>query len=644
MLAAFLIAIGCLSFAFSALVLRADVKSRDSRLFAAMGIVDGAISLGRAALLLEGHHIADLDCEHFAGAGSFLLAYLGMEFAYSFPFNRRPPALLRAVLALATAVSLVLFTLPATFPWFGRAASYTYFLPSWGVMSYYLAQNYRRTTGDRAGIALVIVALTFRWLTGIATYLVAWRISFRVYAGAVLFEATGAVLVGFLLLAYAVLRNHLFRVRGIVADVMLYATFALAILVATGAAVEASLGGLHGGALRAALIASALLPVAILALAGRLRAPIEDALDPRRALRKGILERVLRSHEGAPEPEAQVKVAETALGEITLGGKVRFLRAQAWPVAAPGAERLPEALTARLAEPEVISLHRAQARGGELAALGADLVVPVKTSQTLYGALVVTGGQLDRDSLLAALALASQLTLKLENYALFARLEESRRLAALGSFAAAIAHDIRTPLTSVQMNVQILRGKVSLPPDDMEYFDIALDELRRLNVHIQEILDYAKPVRIEEASLDLREVCDDAARGIGPILEGRKLSLERADAAGLPAVVGDAERMRQVLLNLLDNAAKASPEGGSITLSTRADGEKVAIEVSDHGRGIDADSLARIFEPFYTTRPDGTGLGLAIVQKLVTAHHGEIRVKSQPGEGSTFTVLLPAAA
>jgi signal transduction histidine kinase len=107
--------------------------------------------------------------------------------------------------------------------------------------------------------------------------------------------------------------------------------------------------------------------------------------------------------------------------------------------------------------------------------------------------------------------------------------------------------------------------------------------------------------------------------------------------------MGDAERIRQVLLNLLDNAAKASPDGASITLRTRSQGEKVAIEVSDHGRGIDADSLPRIFEPFYTTRPDGTGLGLAIVHKLVRAHQGEIQVRSTPGQGSTFTVLLPAA-
>jgi signal transduction histidine kinase len=101
--------------------------------------------------------------------------------------------------------------------------------------------------------------------------------------------------------------------------------------------------------------------------------------------------------------------------------------------------------------------------------------------------------------------------------------------------------------------------------------------------------------------------------------------------------------VRQVVWNLLDNAAKASPAGATIALHTRRDGDRVAIDVIDHGAGIAAADLPRIFEPFFTTRPDGTGLGLAICQKVVRGHGGEILVRSQPGAGSTFSVVLPAA-
>ena len=97
-----------------------------------------------------------------------------------------------------------------------------------------------------------------------------------------------------------------------------------------------------------------------------------------------------------------------------------------------------------------------------------------------------------------------------------------------------------------------------------------------------------------------------------------------------------------MLTNLLDNAAQAQA-AGEVVIRTRVDGGRVAIEVADQGEGIGADDLARIFEPFFTTRPDGTGLGLAICAKLVRAHAGEILVRSARGEGSTFTVLLPAA-
>jgi two-component system sensor histidine kinase HydH len=262
----------------------------------------------------------------------------------------------------------------------------------------------------------------------------------------------------------------------------------------------------------------------------------------------------------------------------------------------------------------------------------------VRVGESLYGALVVAGGQrLDGEAALTADAIADNLALRLQGVALYSRaydlqaeLDESRRLATLGSFAAAVAHDIRTPLTSIQMNVQMLRRNTGLPPGD-------------IGAHVSEILDFAKPVQLHPQPLDVREVAEEAAQRLGPILAERDLVLERRFAAALPLVRGDAVRIRQILLNLLDNAAQASSRGAAIVLSTRAaPAGRVAIEVIDAGRGIEAHDLPKIFEPFFTTRPDGTGLGLAIVQKVVRAHGGEISVHSTPGRGATFTVELPS--
>jgi signal transduction histidine kinase len=172
----------------------------------------------------------------------------------------------------------------------------------------------------------------------------------------------------------------------------------------------------------------------------------------------------------------------------------------------------------------------------------------------------------------------------------------------------------------------------------------ALEELRRLDDHVKELLDYAKPLALHRETVELKDVADDAARTIEPLLGERKQTLEREHMADVPPVAVDPTRLRQVLWNLLDNAAKASPDGATIALRTRRDGEKVAIDIVDHGSGIEAADLARIFEPFFTTRPDGTGLGLAICQKVVRGHGGDIVVSSRPAEGSTFTIVLPTLA
>ena len=419
----------------------------------------------------------------------------------------------------------------------------------------------------------------------------------------------------------------------------MHASLAVTVLAATGAGIEGVLRGVSDPtAQRLLLVGVALLPLVLVVGSKQLRARLGERvlapLDPRRAMRAAILERIVNG-EAARDPQEQVGLVCGALSEVTVGGNARLLAAPGRLV--PGSVgELAAADAARLAAPDVVHLTRED---------GSGLLVAVRVGAELFGALEVSGGQLDRDSLLAGTALANHLAVKLENHALFAELEESRRLATLGAFAAAIAHDIRTPLASVQMNVQILRGKVQLPADDMEHFDIALEELARLDGHIASCSTTPSRCGCAAASLEVREVADDAARGIAPVLNERKVSLELEIAAGLPPVRADAQRLRQVLLNLLDNAAKASQPGAAVVLrSAAAEGGPGGDRDRRSRQGDLAADLPRIFEPFYTTRPDGTGLGLAIVQKIVRAHGGDVLVRSTPGQGSSFTVLLPAAA
>jgi signal transduction histidine kinase len=153
-------------------------------------------------------------------------------------------------------------------------------------------------------------------------------------------------------------------------------------------------------------------------------------------------------------------------------------------------------------------------------------------------------------------------------------------------------------------------------------------------------------VKLAQEPIDVGDLLETATKGLAPVLSEKGVALRCEEpGAALPTVHGDPLRLRQVLANLVGNAAEASPPGTQVTVRARpVDSTHVAIDVEDRGRGIRADDLPRIFEPFFTTRPDGTGLGLAICHKVVRAHGGDIRVRSTVGEGSTFTVVLPAAA
>jgi signal transduction histidine kinase len=632
---ALLVITSLLGIAFATVVYRADPHRWDNQVFAAIGLADAVLAGMRAVAVLQGASLGDYAVNRGCVLPSVLLAYLSFEFAWSFPESKPAPRWARVAVGIISAAMVALIFTPV-WKLLLRFITLIYFLPMFGLMFGLLVRTARRLEGRAAlPVKLVMIALGSRWVAAMISYLIARNISAGAFETALTVEATASVLVAFVLVGYAVLSGNLFRVRGLAAEVLVYTAFALAVATATVVAIEAVLAWAPGPTpLRFGLVAAALVPLVLVAVGrrfvARLEAAVLEPLDPRRALRASVVERVLQTTGGQVDAQTLLGEACTALREITGGAEIRLLRA-------PG-RKLPGNVG------ELAAADAERLAGEPFRAGAGELLVAVRAGGTLYGALALTGGQLDRDTLLAAQTLAGHFAVRIENQALFAELEESRRLATLGAFAAAIAHDIRTPLASVQMNVQILRGKVELPPGDMEHFDIALDELRRLNQNIQELLDYAKPVRLAPAPIELRDVADDAARGIASVLAERGVTLEVELPEGLPPVRADAQRLRQVLLNLLDNAAKASSRGAAVTLrGSAAEGGRVTVEVADQGRGIEAGDLPKIFEPFFTTRADGTGLGLAIVQKLVRAHAGEVVVRSSPGKGSTFTVVLPAA-
>ena len=230
-----------------------------------------------------------------------------------------------------------------------------------------------------------------------------------------------------------------------------------------------------------------------------------------------------------------------------------------------------------------------------------------------------------------------------------ARLNQVERSAVVGRLASAIAHEIRNPLNYINLTLDHLR--TSLAPSDpqkretVERLTTQLKaEVARINTRISEFLKYTRPAALTLRPLRLREAVEDALRMVEVQAAESQIETRIDDNGAPPEVLGDAESLRSVFTNLIINGLQAiEGEGGrlTITLST-ADGH-ARVEVSDSGRGISAEHLSQIFEPYFSTKETGTGLGLAIVRKAVEDHGGRISVESRPGAGTTFTVDLPIA-
>ena len=292
-----------------------------------------------------------------------------------------------------------------------------------------------------------------------------------------------------------------------------------------------------------------------------------------------------------------------------------------------------------------------------LASTHASVCVALRSDGEIYGFLCVRDERL-RDAFAPEevqllKSLAAQAATAVENSRVYQRMKERDRLAALGEMAAGLAHEIRNPLGAIKASAQYLAEEPGgAASADGEFLGIIVEEVDRLNRVLSSFLDYAHPSRGDTAPIDVNAAVRRSMQLLGAQCEEAGIAWELALAAELPPVRIDVEQLRQVLINLVQNAFQAMDGSGKLVVATdtrtREDlsGKRrtfVEMRVEDTGPGIPQRVLANLFVPFVTTKDRGTGLGLAISQRIVTAAGGHIEVSTHEGVGTTFSVRLPVA-
>jgi signal transduction histidine kinase len=229
-----------------------------------------------------------------------------------------------------------------------------------------------------------------------------------------------------------------------------------------------------------------------------------------------------------------------------------------------------------------------------------------------------------------------------------AQLLNAEKLASMGKLAASIAHEIRNPLTSMRMWLFSIRKAIHHDQELERKLDLVSAEIIRLESVVRNFLEFARPPALKLRPLPVSQLIDKTVELAHHRIEDRNLRLIRQDGNGLPPVLGDADQLKQVLINLLGNAAEACNQDGEIRIATSLERDELArqmvvIRVLDNGMGVPQEVASRIFEPFFTTKDEGTGLGLCIAARIMASHNGRLVLEPPTGSGASFAVWLPVA-
>jgi PAS domain S-box-containing protein len=223
------------------------------------------------------------------------------------------------------------------------------------------------------------------------------------------------------------------------------------------------------------------------------------------------------------------------------------------------------------------------------------------------------------------------------------RLRKAERIAELGTVASGMAHEIGTPMNVILGRAEYLMERVTEEPIKKGLQTI-VSQVERITRVMNQLLTFARRKSPERRRLDLHQIVEGNLEIFQERLAKNHIKVETSVAASCPPVLADADQMSQVVINLVMNAIHAMPDGGMLRIALAPADEIVQLTIADTGHGIPREAIQRIFEPFFTTKEfgKGTGLGLTVVKDIVEEHQGSITVKSEPGAGTAFTILLPA--
>jgi two-component system NtrC family sensor kinase len=224
------------------------------------------------------------------------------------------------------------------------------------------------------------------------------------------------------------------------------------------------------------------------------------------------------------------------------------------------------------------------------------------------------------------------------------KLLQSEKLAAMGRLTSQIAHELNNPLYGIMNTLELLKSEISPESKRRRILEMALSETERLTELLRKMLNFSKPDEEERQPTNMNTILDEILLLVRKQLQEHGIRVASSFQEGLPLVNASRNQLRQVFLNLIGNARDAMPDGGTLTVTTSGAGDRVRIEIGDDGIGIREENLARIFDAFFTTKDNikDVGLGLSVCYGFIEDHGGDIRVRSRHGEGTTFTILLPA--